>query len=167
MRTGFKPTTMTPQRWRQFEEAFHAAMKRGADDRVSFLDEACAGDEALGRDVEALLTASAALGEHGEDFQARLRWRSKPKPSPPNMIRRLQAKSDHATLVQRDQPQRVAEERRERSRQVFPLRTSAHSAVGCTNLCCSDLDDRALSNRLAYHSRAIHRSSAGIWIESW
>jgi len=28
----------------------------------------------------------------------------------------------------------VAEERREQSRLVFPLRTSATSAVGCTNL---------------------------------
>lgn len=61
---------MKPERWRQIEEVYHAAMERGAEDRASFLDEACAGDEALRRDVEALLAANDQLGEQTRGFLA-------------------------------------------------------------------------------------------------
>ena len=37
---------MKPERWRQMEEVYHAALERDAGERASFLDEACAGDEA-------------------------------------------------------------------------------------------------------------------------
>ena len=47
---------MTPERWRRVEELYHAALARDADARAAFLADACAGDEALGREVQSLLT---------------------------------------------------------------------------------------------------------------
>lgn len=49
-------------RWRQVEELFHRALEREEPDRSAFLDEACAGDEALRRDVESLLVEEAESG---------------------------------------------------------------------------------------------------------
>ena len=43
------------QRWQQVEKLYHAALERGAEERAPFLAQACAGDEPLRRDVEALL----------------------------------------------------------------------------------------------------------------
>ncbi len=43
-------------RWRQVEDLFHRALEREGPERAAFLDEACAGDEALRREVESLLT---------------------------------------------------------------------------------------------------------------
>ena len=43
---------MTPERWRQIDSLAQAALERGGDQRVAFLDEACAGDDALRGDVE-------------------------------------------------------------------------------------------------------------------
>ncbi len=42
-------------RWRQVEDLFHRALEREEPERAAFLDEACAGDEALRREVESLL----------------------------------------------------------------------------------------------------------------
>ena len=38
---------MTPERWRQVTEVFHAARARDAAVRASYLKHACAGDGAL------------------------------------------------------------------------------------------------------------------------
>src|SRR5262245_12470981 len=46
---------MEPDRWEQIERLYHAAHERGPDTRERFLDEACAGDEALRREVAGLL----------------------------------------------------------------------------------------------------------------
>ena len=46
---------MTSPRWQQIERLFHEALARGEADRSAFLREACAGDEALRREVESLL----------------------------------------------------------------------------------------------------------------
>ena len=46
---------MTPERWRQVEEIFHAALTRSESDRAGFLADACAGDAALLREVKSLL----------------------------------------------------------------------------------------------------------------
>jgi serine/threonine protein kinase/TolB-like protein/Tfp pilus assembly protein PilF len=43
---------MTPERWKQIDDLAQAALERGGDQRAAFLDEACAGDEALRREVE-------------------------------------------------------------------------------------------------------------------
>jgi non-specific serine/threonine protein kinase/serine/threonine-protein kinase len=47
------------ERWQRLNEIFHAALSLVADQRPAFVAEACAGDEALRRDVEALLRAHA------------------------------------------------------------------------------------------------------------
>ena len=46
---------MTGERWQHVEDLYHAAATRAAEDRATFLDEACAGDESLRREVESLL----------------------------------------------------------------------------------------------------------------
>jgi serine/threonine protein kinase len=46
---------MTSERQRQIEEIFQAALDRDAPSRAAFLAQACAGDEALRREVESLL----------------------------------------------------------------------------------------------------------------
>src|SRR5262245_18728626 len=46
---------MELDRWEQIERLYHAALERGPDAREAFLDEACAGDEDLRREVSGLL----------------------------------------------------------------------------------------------------------------
>jgi len=48
---------MTPERYEKVMALFHAASGRAAGERAAFLAEACAGDDALRREVEELLTA--------------------------------------------------------------------------------------------------------------
>ena len=47
---------MTPERWKQTEELYHAARTRPPGDRARFLAEACPHDEVLRLDVESLLS---------------------------------------------------------------------------------------------------------------
>jgi len=49
---------MTPERWKQIEKLLQSALDRTPDQRAVFLDEACAGDEALRKEVESLLESS-------------------------------------------------------------------------------------------------------------
>src|SRR5207244_3879772 len=53
---------MTVERWQQIELLYHAAMEREPSDRASFLNNACAGDESLRREVESLLSAGEQAG---------------------------------------------------------------------------------------------------------
>ena len=46
---------MTPERWRQIEQLYHAALERDANERAAFLSDSCAADHALRREVESLL----------------------------------------------------------------------------------------------------------------
>jgi serine/threonine protein kinase len=46
---------MEPERWRQVERLYHAALERATEERAAFLDGACADDEALRREIESLL----------------------------------------------------------------------------------------------------------------
>jgi eukaryotic-like serine/threonine-protein kinase len=46
---------MTPERWQQIEQLYHSALKLEPSQRSAFLQEACAGDEALRREAESLL----------------------------------------------------------------------------------------------------------------
>ena len=46
---------MSSERWRLVERLYHGALERPAADRPAFLADACAGDEALARDVQSLL----------------------------------------------------------------------------------------------------------------
>src|ERR1044071_8801553 len=55
---------ITHDKWQRIKEIFQSAQELGAAERVEFLNEACAGDESLREEVEALLTADAS----NEDF---------------------------------------------------------------------------------------------------
>jgi serine/threonine protein kinase len=44
-----------PERWRQIERLYYSALELEADRRAAFLDQACAGDRNLRREVESLL----------------------------------------------------------------------------------------------------------------
>src|SRR5262245_9073523 len=46
---------MKPERWKQVEQFYHAALDREPGSRDAFLAQACAGDEELRREVEELL----------------------------------------------------------------------------------------------------------------
>jgi eukaryotic-like serine/threonine-protein kinase len=45
---------MTPDRWREIERLYHAALERSAEERAAFLTEACGNDAALRQEVESL-----------------------------------------------------------------------------------------------------------------
>src|SRR5712691_1289013 len=53
---------MKPERWQQLDKLFHLALEREPAERASFLNAACAGDESLRRQVEALLGAHEDAG---------------------------------------------------------------------------------------------------------
>ena len=46
---------MGPERWQRVENLYHAALELEGNRRVAFLEESCAGDEELRREVESLL----------------------------------------------------------------------------------------------------------------
>jgi tRNA A-37 threonylcarbamoyl transferase component Bud32 len=46
---------MKPNRWQQVEQLYHSALEQEANQRADFLKAACAGDQALHREVESLL----------------------------------------------------------------------------------------------------------------
>src|SRR5215470_16430613 len=48
---------MTPEQWNRIKELFASARERTADERHAFLEQACAGDELLRREVQSLLAA--------------------------------------------------------------------------------------------------------------
>jgi serine/threonine-protein kinase len=50
---------MTPERWTDVERLFHAALERSPHERAVFLDDSCAGDAELRREVQSLLDESA------------------------------------------------------------------------------------------------------------
>jgi eukaryotic-like serine/threonine-protein kinase len=53
---------MTPQRWRQIETLYHAALDRAPVERPAFLNEACNGDSGLRRQIEELLGENSERG---------------------------------------------------------------------------------------------------------
>ena len=57
---------MTPERYRQIGEIFHAALAVEGQQRAAFLERACAGDGTLRREVESLIQSH----EQGADFIA-------------------------------------------------------------------------------------------------
>jgi len=65
---------MTPERYQRVVEIFQAASNRGADIRSAFVAEACAGDNDLRSDVEAMLAADGKSGgfldRPADDFAA-------------------------------------------------------------------------------------------------
>ena len=57
---------MTPERWRQITEIFHAARERDPARREAFVAEACRDDPTLRREVEAMLVGLDDAGHFGE-----------------------------------------------------------------------------------------------------
>jgi hypothetical protein len=57
---------MTPERWRQITETFHAARERDPARREAFIAEACRDDPTLRREVEAMLAGLNDAGKFGE-----------------------------------------------------------------------------------------------------
>src|SRR5438105_2489214 len=55
---------MKAERWQQVNDLFQSAAERAPEERASFLDEGCRGDEGLRREVESLLTSY----ERAENF---------------------------------------------------------------------------------------------------
>src|SRR5579864_5314349 len=51
---------MNPDRWRQIEQLYHSVLRQETAQRAAFLDEACAGDHELRREVGSLLDRSTA-----------------------------------------------------------------------------------------------------------
>ena len=54
---------MTPERWRDVERLYHAALERDGDQRAAFLTDACKGDPELHREVESLLAYRAKASD--------------------------------------------------------------------------------------------------------
>src|SRR5262245_13928597 len=48
---------MSPERWRQVDQLFQAALERAPEERAVFINQACGGDDSLRREVEALLAS--------------------------------------------------------------------------------------------------------------
>src|SRR5262249_53266250 len=48
---------MTPARWQKIEEIFQSTLDRPMQERETFLNKACDGDETLRREVESLLAS--------------------------------------------------------------------------------------------------------------
>ena len=65
---------MTPERYQQIGEIYHAALELAAEDRDPFLARACAGDEELRREVESLIVSH----EQASNFIDSRHWRSPP-----------------------------------------------------------------------------------------
>jgi serine/threonine-protein kinase len=57
---------MTPERWRQVTEIFHAALARHDNARDAFLRDACRDDPSLRADVDHLLAGHSDAGSFGE-----------------------------------------------------------------------------------------------------
>lgn len=65
---------MTPEHYQQVGRLYHTALELDREDRVAFLERACAGDEEMRREVESLI----ASHEQASDFIRSRRWRSPP-----------------------------------------------------------------------------------------
>lgn len=57
---------MTPERWKQITEIFHAALARDVAEREAFVASSCGDDVLLQRDVESMLAAHGQAGGFGE-----------------------------------------------------------------------------------------------------
>ena len=53
---------MEPERWKQIDSLLQSVLEHPPDDREAFLRQACAGDQALEREVRSLLMAQQKAG---------------------------------------------------------------------------------------------------------
>ncbi|HEX3185806.1 MAG TPA: hypothetical protein VHQ94_13480, partial [Pyrinomonadaceae bacterium] len=54
---------MTPERWQLIKALLESAIERDSPAREAFLDEACAGDDVLRSEVEALIDSHSRAGD--------------------------------------------------------------------------------------------------------
>jgi serine/threonine protein kinase len=54
--------TMKADRWKEIDSLFHAALEREPAERACFMTQACAGDEALRKEVESLIASHERAG---------------------------------------------------------------------------------------------------------
>jgi serine/threonine protein kinase len=73
---------MTPERWRQITEIFHAARERDPAHREAFVAEACRDDPTLRREAEAMLAGLDHAGRFGESPLFASASRPEPAPTP-------------------------------------------------------------------------------------
>ena len=79
---------MTPERWRQVTDVFHAALARDTAGRQPFLDQACSGDAALRTKWTRCSPRTRASSQFGEspvgggvaDAESPTRWTLGPVP---------------------------------------------------------------------------------------
>ncbi len=67
---------MEPERWRRIEELYHAAISLQQDERRTFLNDACMGDEQLRTEIDSLLAYDAAADSFIESPALELAARS-------------------------------------------------------------------------------------------
>ncbi len=76
------PSAMNPERWRQVEDLYQAALDRPAALRLGFLVQACGGDQDLQHKIEALLAQSASQSNYSRadhrGFLDRPAWENAP-----------------------------------------------------------------------------------------
>src|SRR4029434_2898350 len=60
-RAGDRRTWMNPERWHQVEQIYNLVVERNPEERNAFLEKACAGDEALRKEVESLLAGNGEV----------------------------------------------------------------------------------------------------------
>ncbi len=53
---------MNPERWQQASQILEIALERSPERRAAYLDEVCANDDELRRELESLLAASVQAG---------------------------------------------------------------------------------------------------------
>ena len=58
---------MEPERWQEIDKILEAALEQEEPGRSAFLEEACAGDESLRKEVESLLLAHNRAGDFMEE----------------------------------------------------------------------------------------------------
>src|SRR5262249_42761244 len=58
---------MHPERWKRVDSLYHQAAARTGEDRSTFLDEACDGDDAMRRELESLLAHDDPAGPFLEE----------------------------------------------------------------------------------------------------
>ncbi|MBI1762565.1 MAG: protein kinase [Acidobacteria bacterium] len=58
-----RPKQVAPERWQRIEQLYHAALELPAGERAAWLEQACAGDAALRREVESLLRFDARAAQ--------------------------------------------------------------------------------------------------------
>ena len=59
-------STVEPERWRQVEELYHAALEVATEKRARFLKNACGDDAELHHELESLLTVLDCWVEPGD-----------------------------------------------------------------------------------------------------